>query len=88
MLMFCFFSKVPVIGITSLGLDHTFLLGDTIDKIAWQKSGIMKSGAVAFTAAEQPLLALQVLKQRAEEKNVGNFKIYIFKFTVNFHSYL
>lgn len=33
----------PVVcGITSLGLDHTDVLGDTIDKIAWHKAGIIK----------------------------------------------
>lgn len=31
-----------VVGITSLGFDHTFLLGDTLDKIAWHKAGICK----------------------------------------------
>jgi folylpolyglutamate synthase len=34
--------KPVVTGITSLGLDHTIILGDTLDKIAWQKGGIYK----------------------------------------------
>lgn len=35
--------KDPVVcGISSLGLDHTDVLGDTIDKIAWHKAGIIK----------------------------------------------
>lgn len=29
-------------GVTSLGLDHVSILGDTIDKIAWHKAGIFK----------------------------------------------
>lgn len=29
-------------GISSLGIDHTQILGDTIEKIAWQKGGIFK----------------------------------------------
>ena len=33
----------PVVcGISSLGLDHMSLLGDTIEKIAWHKAGILK----------------------------------------------
>ena len=35
----------PVVcGITSLGLDHVAVLGDTIEKIAWHKAGIIKVG--------------------------------------------
>ena len=33
-------------GVSSLGLDHTSLLGDTIDKIAWHKAGIFKVGII------------------------------------------
>ena len=29
-------------GVTHLGLEHVSLLGETIDKIAWHKSGIFK----------------------------------------------
>lgn len=31
-----------VCGVSSLGIDHTGLLGDTMEKIAWQKGGIFK----------------------------------------------
>lgn len=27
---------------SALGIDHTSLLGDTVEKIAWQKGGIFK----------------------------------------------
>ncbi|XP_069689535.1 folylpolyglutamate synthase, mitochondrial-like isoform X2 [Periplaneta americana] len=60
--------KVPTIGITSLGLDHTSLLGNTIEEIAWQKAGIMKPGSITFTADQQQQAALEVLKERAIEK--------------------
>ena len=30
--------------ITSIGMDHTEILGDTIEKIAWEKAGIIKPG--------------------------------------------
>ncbi|XP_044728349.1 folylpolyglutamate synthase, mitochondrial-like isoform X2 [Chrysoperla carnea] len=60
--------KVPVVGITSLGMDHTSLLGNTIEEIAWQKSGIMKPDCKAFTVP-QASNALKVLQNRSIEKN-------------------
>ncbi len=36
--------KPVVCGITSLGIDHTALLGNTVEEIAWHKAGIMKPG--------------------------------------------
>ncbi|XP_054164338.1 folylpolyglutamate synthase, mitochondrial-like isoform X2 [Oppia nitens] len=56
-----------VTGVTSLGLDHCQLLGNTIDQIAWHKSGIFKPSTPAFTV-EQPLAAMKVLKSRSQEK--------------------
>ncbi|XP_069022358.1 folylpolyglutamate synthase, mitochondrial-like [Embiotoca jacksoni] len=52
-------------GVTSLGLDHCSLLGDTVDQIAWQKAGIFKPGVPAFTV-RQPPSSLRVLQRRAE----------------------
>lgn len=34
--------KPAVCGVTSLGLDHTSILGTSIEKIAWNKAGIFK----------------------------------------------
>ncbi|XP_054440312.1 folylpolyglutamate synthase, mitochondrial isoform X2 [Pteronotus mesoamericanus] len=58
--------KPVVCGVSSLGIDHTSLLGDTMEKIAWQKGGIFKRGVPAFTVpqADGPLA---VLKERAEQ---------------------
>ncbi|PHH83221.1 hypothetical protein CDD82_2993 [Ophiocordyceps australis] len=56
-------------GITSLGIDHVYLLGDTIDKIAWHKAGIMKPGSPAFTVEQVPEAAA-VLRERAHERHV------------------
>ncbi|XP_067430009.1 folylpolyglutamate synthase, mitochondrial-like [Thunnus thynnus] len=56
-----------VCGISSLGIDHTQILGDTIEKIAWQKGGIFKTGVPAFTV-KQPEDAMAVLKDRAKER--------------------
>ncbi|KAM3463815.1 hypothetical protein MY5147_001096 [Beauveria neobassiana] len=56
-------------GISTLGIDHVYVLGDTLDKIAWHKAGIMKNGSPAFTVEQFPDAAA-VLRARAEEKRV------------------
>ncbi|KAL7620229.1 Folylpolyglutamate synthetase [Parahypoxylon ruwenzoriense] len=57
-------------GISTLGVDHVFALGNTVDKIAWHKAGIMKTGSAAFTIDQVPEAA-KVLQDRAKEKNVS-----------------
>lgn len=44
--------RPSVAAITSLGIDHTFMLGDTIEQIAWNKAGILKAGCAAVMAAQ------------------------------------
>lgn len=61
-------------GITSLGIDHVMVLGNTVEEIAWNKAGIFKKGSPAYTLADQPPKALDVLRQRAEEKGVSKFQ--------------
>ena len=56
-----------VTAVTSLGIDHTAMLGSTLPEIAWHKAGIFKKGSVAFTAPQKEE-ALAVLQQRAAEK--------------------
>ncbi|XP_076019803.1 folylpolyglutamate synthase, mitochondrial-like isoform X2 [Genypterus blacodes] len=58
--------KPWVCGISSLGIDHTQILGETIEEIAWHKAGIFKPGVPAFTV-KQPEVAMTVLKDRAKE---------------------
>ncbi|TGZ82190.1 putative tetrahydrofolylpolyglutamate synthase [Ascodesmis nigricans] len=60
--------KPTVTGITSLGIDHTGVLGETLEEIAWHKAGIFKPGSPAFSV-EQPENALKVLEKRAAERN-------------------
>jgi len=60
--------KPSVTGVTSLGIDHTAMLGDTIESIAWHKAGIFKPNVPAFTVPQQDS-ALEVLRQRANERN-------------------
>jgi dihydrofolate synthase/folylpolyglutamate synthase len=56
----------PVAVITPIALDHTHLLGDTTGKIAEEKSGIIKKGALAVVA-QQPLDAAETILRRAVE---------------------
>ncbi|XP_032814477.2 folylpolyglutamate synthase, mitochondrial isoform X2 [Petromyzon marinus] len=58
--------KPTVCGVASLGMDHMSILGNTIEKIAWQKAGIFKRGVPAFTV-EQPPSAMTILQERARE---------------------
>lgn len=60
---------VTVTAITRLGIDHVGMLGDTIEKIAWHKSGIMKTDVPSFTVS-QVTEAQEVLEDRALEKKV------------------
>lgn len=62
-----------VCAVTSLGIDHTAVLGQTVQEIAWHKAGIFKSAAKTkevFTVDSQPTEALEVLRQRATEKGM------------------
>ncbi|EON62530.1 hypothetical protein W97_01753 [Coniosporium apollinis CBS 100218] len=59
-----------VTAITSLGIDHVAMLGNTLGEIAWHKSGIFKPGAMALTVP-QPEEAMAVLRQRAADRGVN-----------------
>jgi len=59
--------KPSITGVTSLGIDHESMLGNTIESIAWHKAGIFKPDVPAFTAP-QPDSALKVLHDRAKER--------------------
>ncbi|MGF3055087.1 bifunctional folylpolyglutamate synthase/dihydrofolate synthase [Microbacterium sp. YY-01] len=52
--------------ITPIAMDHADRLGDTIDKIAEVKSGIIKPGAYVVSA-EQPDAAAEVIRRAAAE---------------------
>ncbi|TES90646.1 MAG: bifunctional folylpolyglutamate synthase/dihydrofolate synthase, partial [Anaerolineales bacterium] len=53
--------------ITSISLDHTFVLGDTIPEIAAEKGGIIKPG-VPVVSAPQVAEALQTLQEIVREQ--------------------
>lgn len=52
--------------VTPISLDHTDLLGDTTEDIAYEKAGIIKPGGFLISAA-QPVDAAQVLLEKAKE---------------------
>ena len=54
-------------GITSLGLDHTEVLGDTLAEIAMEKAGIIKRGVPVVCAPQQPE-AMRVVQQVCEAR--------------------
>ncbi len=61
--------KHPVLTIiTSISLDHTDILGDTIEKIAWEKAGIIKPGVPVFFDGSSPEAALVIQKTAQEKK--------------------
>ena len=63
-----------VTGISSLGIDHTYTLGNTIEEIAWHKAGIQKRGCPSFTVTQLPA-ALKVVEERATDKGVKKLMV-------------
>jgi len=51
--------------ITNISLEHTAILGDTVEKIAAEKAGIIKPGCAVVTAATGA--ALRVIEERSHE---------------------
>lgn len=56
--------------ITSISLDHTAILGDTIEKIAGEKAGIIKPGVPVFFDGSSKKAA-EVIKAKAAELGVS-----------------
>ena len=56
--------------ITSISLDHTAILGDTIEKIAGEKAGIIKPGVPVFFDGSSKKAA-EVIKTKASELGVS-----------------
>ena len=55
--------------ITQIALDHIVVLGDTIDKIAYEKCGIIKADCPVITTSHQNPRALPVIEKIAKDKN-------------------
>lgn len=63
-----------VTAITSVGFDHTDVLGDTIEAIAREKGGIAKRGAPLVVAANDPA-ALRVLAECARAAGASMVRV-------------
>lgn len=61
--------KVSVI--TNVTYDHINILGDTIEKIAYEKAGIIKQGVKLFTASEDPVV-IDIFKQYTNNIEITN----------------
>jgi len=60
--------KPALVGITSISLDHQNVLGETIDKIAKEKAGIIKQGVPVITVQQDPA-AMRMIKRHATTAN-------------------
>lgn len=59
--------------ITNVGVDHTEYLGDSIEKIAFEKAGIIKKNTPVVTAEGKPV-ALKVIKKAARARSSKVFR--------------
>ena len=63
--------KAPALSIiTSIGLEHTRILGDTIEKIAWEKGGIIKPSCPVLVGPNVPH---HVLRKCAADKGASQY---------------
>ncbi|PLR75492.1 bifunctional folylpolyglutamate synthase/dihydrofolate synthase [Bacillus sp. V3-13] len=60
--------------ITSIGLDHTSILGETHEQIAAEKAGIIKKGTAVITAVTQDG-PIKVIKQAAKEMKAPFYQL-------------
>lgn len=56
--------------ISSIGMDHMQFLGDTIDKIAFNKAGIVKSASLCITTLQDET-AMKVIKKACDDKKTS-----------------
>ncbi len=60
----------PVLSvITSISLDHTDILGDTVEKIAQQKAGIIKKGSAVILSIDNKHNVKYIVEKTAKKKN-------------------
>lgn len=60
-----------VAAITKIGYDHMEILGDTLDKIAAEKAGIIKEGSVVVNYPDQPVEAMGPILTAAAEAHTS-----------------
>ncbi|EKG21527.1 Folylpolyglutamate synthetase [Macrophomina phaseolina MS6] len=63
--------------ICKIGLDHQAFLGDTIEKIAFEKAGILKPGVPCVIEGTNKPSVVEVIQSRAKEISAGPvYKVY------------
>jgi folylpolyglutamate synthase/dihydrofolate synthase len=61
--------KTPLVSvITSISLDHTNILGNTVEQIAREKCGIIKENGITVCYPDQPKRAYEVIRDTAAER--------------------
>ncbi len=65
--------KPLLCGITTIGMDHTEILGNTLEEIARQKAGIIKPGIPVVTG-NIPTNAMNVIRQTATENKAALYQ--------------
>lgn len=66
--------KPLVSVITNIALEHTEILGDTLEKIAREKAGIIKEG-VPLVTATQNISVYNIFKEKCREKGCRMFRV-------------
>ena len=62
--------ETPLVNvITSLSIDHSAILGDTIEEIAFEKCGTIKENGNVICSFGQPEGAIKVIEKTVKEKN-------------------
>ena len=62
--------NTPLVSvITSISLDHTAILGDTYEKIAFEKCGIIKPNGITVAYGEQKDSVINVIKNTVSERS-------------------
>lgn len=64
-----------IAGVTSLGLDHTILLGNTIEEIALNKGGIYKRGVPALSIKQEGGKGEAELREMADRVGASSFEV-------------
>lgn len=61
--------RSPLVSvITSIGLDHTAILGDSIEKIAFEKSGIIKRNSIVIAGDKIDKSCIDVIQKKCNEE--------------------
>ena len=71
--------KSNIAVITKIDLDHTHILGHSIEEISQEKAGIIKSKQQVFTSKNQNKTSKMLLKKHADKKEASFFESDVFE---------